>query len=121
MSGPCDHETFRDLLNNEIFITCYCFCGHCYDHVLLMSEGNGCTCEECFCRRLPNADCRATTALMVPETAEHLPLLNAIPVENVVKDLPEHPGKTGTCRKCRAATYRKGTRGRFPVLCDSCK
>lgn len=121
MSGPCDHEYFRDLMDNTIFLTCFCFCGVCYDHTYYVREGNGCICDECFCRQLPNEDCRATTALMVPETAEHLPQLNAQPIENVVKDLPEKPGKTGTCRECKAPTYRKGDRGRFPVLCEDCK
>jgi hypothetical protein len=57
----------------------------------------------------------------VPPTAIHLPQLNATPVENVIGDLPEQPGKTGSCRKCKGPTYRKGNRGRFPVLCEGCK
>ena len=121
MSGPCDHEYFRDLLNNEIFLTCFCYCGNCWDIVLLRKEGNGCTCDECFCRRLPNSDCRTTTTIQLPETSVKLPQGRGKPIETVVKDLPEHPGKTGTCRECKGPTYRKGDRGRFPVLCEDCK
>ena len=76
MSGPCDHEYFRDLMDNTIFLTCFCFCGVCYDHTYYVREGNGCICDECFCRQLPNEDCRATTALLVPENAEHLPYVD---------------------------------------------
>lgn len=119
--GPCDHEWFTDILTNKMFMTCFCYCGLCYDHTLLIREGNGCIDDDCFCRELPNDNCRAVTALQVPETAVHIPQINAQPVENVLKDLPEKPGKTGTCRQCKSPTYRKGTRGRFPVLCEGCK
>jgi hypothetical protein len=50
-----------------------------------------------------------------------LPQTDGKPIETVVSDLPEHPGKTGTCRECGSPTYRKGTRGRFPSLCTECK
>src|SRR5690606_19675553 len=118
MSGACDHEYFRDILNNEIFLTCFCFCGTCYEHANYIREGNGCICEECFCRDLPNDDCRAVSSILAQEVGEHLPYFNGQPVENVIKDLPEKPGKTGTCRECKGPTYRKGSRGRFAVLCE---
>lgn len=121
MSG-CDHEYFRDFSLNTIFMTCFCFCGNCYDHTLLLREGNGCIDDECFCRTIPNGDCRSTTAAHVYDTgAVKLPQAGGKPIEPVVSDLPEHPGKTGTCRECKGPTYRKGDRGRFPVVCENCK
>lgn len=122
MSGACDHEWFRDILRNEIFMTCYCYCGECYDHASLVLEGNGCIDSHCFCRNQPNDNCRAATAAHIYDSgAEKLPQLDAKPVKTIIKDLPENPGKTGTCRKCKAPTFRHGTRGRFPVLCEGCK
>src|ERR1043165_5715471 len=111
MSGSCDHEWYRDILANEIFLTCFCYCGTCYDHVSFVSEGNGCICDDCFCRKQPNGDCRSVTAAHIYDTgAEKLPSIDAKSVENIVKDLPEKPGKTGTCKKCKAPTYRNGNR-----------
>ncbi len=122
MSGPCDHEWYLDIRTRVRFMTCYCYCGNCYDHVLLLREGNGCIDDNCFCRQQPNGDCRATTAAHIYDSeAEKLPNLDSKPVEVVIKDLPENPGKTGTCRECKGPTYRNGTRGRFPTTCEGCK
>lgn len=118
----CDHEWFHDPYTRELFMTCYCFCGMCYDQMLWTSEGNGCICDDCFCRQIPeNSDCRTTTVLFMPETVVKIASSGSKPIEPVVHDLPEKPGKTGTCRECKGPTYRKGTRGRFPTLCEDCR
>jgi len=121
----CDHEQYRDHRTGVIFLSCFCFCGLCYDQSRMIQEGNGCICDECFCNELPiNVDCRGGQAnLMLPESVTKLPKIGGKPVETVVSDLPEQPGKTGTCRTCGAPTYRKegATKGRFPSLCEGCK
>jgi hypothetical protein len=120
MSGPCDHKHLYDIFSKQHIWVCYCFCGNCYDQTLLVKEGSACVCDECFCRTLTlHVNCRAETELMTPVSA--IAVGNRKPVETVIKDLPEKPGKTGTCKKCKAPTYRKGDRGRFPTLCEDCK
>lgn len=109
-----DHAQSRDHHANRIFTTCYCFCEECYSEPRRQTEGNGCICEECFCR-----DPEYLTPWVVIEPVE--PARTVTKVENVVKDLPESPGKTGTCRTCKGPTFRKGDRGRFPVMCEGCK
>lgn len=104
----CDHEQYLDYYANKIFMTCFCYCPDCYDQSLFISEGNGCIDEECFCR----------DPAMPPSAIR---LTDNIKQEDVVADLPESPGKTGTCRVCKEPTYRNGDRGRFPVLCTDCK
>lgn len=118
----CDHEQYRDLYTNEVSMTCFCFCGLCYDHTLLIREGNGCIDDDCFCRKPPNGNCRAgATNLQLPDTVEKVTQFDREPVEKVLIDMPEKPGKTGTCRECKGPTTRNGNRGRFPILCGSCK
>ncbi len=121
--GECDHEWFWDHHGGgKRFMTCFCYCGLCYDNTLRLTEGNGCIDEDCFCRNQPNEDCRSYTAAHIYDTgAIKLSQGGGKPIEPVVHDLPENPGKTGTCRVCKGPTYRKGDRGRFPVMCDTCK
>lgn len=119
----CTHEQFRDFTTNEIFVTCFCYCGTCFDYERFASDGNGCVCTDCFCREDDDKRCRSTVrvdydddlAIKIKKKAPRKP------VETVIRDLPEKPGKTGTCRTCKQPTYRKGDRGRFPVLCEDCK
>ncbi len=108
IARDCDHEQYLDVYTNKIFMTCFCYCSKCYSQDSFINEGNGCIDTDCFCRNpeMPPSAIRIT---------------NNILKEDVVADLPENPGKTGTCRKCKAPTYRKGDRGRFPVLCEGCK
>ena len=108
MTRDCDHEDYYDMWTGTVFMTCFCFCHKCYDQTLFVSEGNGCIDPDCFCRDPA-----------MPPTA--LKITQNIKQEDVVADLPENPGKTGTCKKCKGPTFRNGDRGRFPVLCKDCK
>lgn len=117
----CDHQHFMDLNNGKMFMACFCFCDQCWDQVAFVTEGSGCIDADCYCRNL-EGECRTAVATHVYDNNHvYLPSIDDKPVTQVVSDLPEQPGKTGTCRVCKEPTYRKGTRGRFPVLCDEHK
>lgn len=99
-----DHTQFPDPMNpKRILLSCTCFCETCYSEEQRSVRGQGCICKDCFCddpgplHPLYYAD-KPTTAIVRKDDEPH-----------------------GECRKCGVNTYRKGTRGRFPVLCEACK
>lgn len=100
----CDHDQFPDPSNPKIILlACNCFCETCYSEEQRVANGKGCICPECLCSKpLPPMH-----PMYYPAKDGHL----------LVKDDQPH----GKCEGCGAATYRKGTRGRFPKKCPTCQ
>lgn len=98
-----DHDQFPDPMNpKRILLACSCFCDTCYSEEQRAERGQGCVCKDCFCGN----------------PGPLSPLYYAEKPEPVTRTADEPHGE---CRKCKAKTYRKGSRGRFPVLCEACK
>lgn len=117
-----DHHPFRDPHTNRIVVACDCMCVRCFDGSLTESTGKGCICLDCLCMEQETSSPRLAAEYY--QKIEKPGKAKVRRVENIVKDLPETidiPAKTGTCRECGKPTYRRGTRGRFPVLCQECK
>jgi hypothetical protein len=92
-------------------IGCDCFCETCYDDDQRVALGQGCICVDCMCNQ-------NLGALPAPYYESNK---NVKPPTVVAPKVATTVRRSGTCRKCSGETIRKGTRGRYPVLCEGCK